>query len=202
MILTLFAQCFLAFFALVFFSVAIAWRTYATAKRTGVNAFTHYSRDGILRYLAWGFRVIPLLLLAIYIDYVVGLDRISSFARFPFFENPIAQVSGMLILSASLSTIIIAQAQMGEYWRIGFDKKSKTSLVDWGLFRFSRNPIFLAVRFSILGIFLIMPCGLSLFTLILGDLVMQLQVRMEEKYLVSAVGDEYVDYCQRVRRWV
>jgi protein-S-isoprenylcysteine O-methyltransferase Ste14 len=50
----------------------------------------------------------------------------------------------------------IAQYQMSNSWRIGIDEKNKTELVTKGIF-YSRNPIFLGMIISILGIFLILP---------------------------------------------
>lgn len=50
--------------------------------------------------------------------------------------------------------VLVAQAQMGNSWRIGVDPKL-TELVQRGLFRFSRNPIFLSLRITLLGLFLV-----------------------------------------------
>jgi protein-S-isoprenylcysteine O-methyltransferase Ste14 len=36
--------------------------------------------------------------------------------------------------------------QMGDSWRIGIDQEQKTSLVRHGVFKLSRNPIFLGTN--------------------------------------------------------
>jgi protein-S-isoprenylcysteine O-methyltransferase Ste14 len=39
-------------------------------------------------------------------------------------------------------------------------------------------------------------------TLVLGEALMQIQVRLEEEYLRRTHGEEYQKYCQRTRRWL
>jgi len=109
---------------------------------------------------------------------------------------------GLGLLLASLVWSFIAQAQMGNSWRIGIDAATKTQLVQHGVFRLSRNPIFLSMRVTLLGFFLILPNAVTFATLLLGDALMQIQVRLEEEYLRQTHGEEYQKYCQRTRRWL
>jgi protein-S-isoprenylcysteine O-methyltransferase Ste14 len=74
--------------------------------------------------------------------------------------------------------------------------------VQGGLFAISRNPIFLAMRVTLLGLFLVLPSAATLSLLVAGEILMQVQVRLEEKHLASLHGAEYAAYCQRVRRWL
>ena len=71
-----------------------------------------------------------------------------------------------------------------------------------GLFARSRNPIFLGMRVSLLGFFFLLPNAVTLLTLVLGEVLVQLQVRLEEDFLTKAQGDAYRAYCRRVRRWL
>ena len=77
-----------------------------------------------------------------------------------------------------------------------------TELVARGLFARSRNPIFLGMRVSLLGFFFLLPNAVTLLTLVLGEVLVQLQVRLEEDFLTKAQGDAYRAYCRRVRRWL
>jgi len=52
---------------------------------------------------------------------------------------------------------------MRQYWKIGIDEKNKTELITKGLFSISRNPIFLGMILSTVGIFLIIPSTLTFF---------------------------------------
>ena len=101
-----------------------------------------------------------------------------------------------------LAVIITAQTQMSSSWRIEIDRKNKAELITGGLFKYSRNPIFVAIRLSYFAMFLIIPCPFSLLTFLVGDLCFQIQVRKEEHYLHEAFGHDYLVYCSQVRRWV
>jgi protein-S-isoprenylcysteine O-methyltransferase Ste14 len=74
--------------------------------------------------------------------------------------------------------------------------------VQGGLFAISRNPIFLAMRVTLLGLFLVLPSAATLSLLVAGEILMQVQVRLEEEHLASLHGAEYAAYCHRVRRWL
>ncbi|MCB0370800.1 MAG: isoprenylcysteine carboxylmethyltransferase family protein, partial [Bdellovibrionales bacterium] len=71
-----------------------------------------------------------------------------------------------------------------------------------GLFGVSRNPIFLGVIISYIGTFLIIPNLLSFCIMVLTIVILQVQVRLEEEYLIKIHGDEYDEYKNKVRRWI
>ena len=78
-----------------------------------------------------------------------------------------------------------------------------TSLVTTGVYRYSRNPIYLGMFLALVGwaVVLADPVALALsaaFVLYMD----RLQIVPEERSLLTAVGDEYRDYADRVRRWV
>jgi protein-S-isoprenylcysteine O-methyltransferase Ste14 len=91
---------------------------------------------------------------------------------------------------------------MGESWRIGIDDAPKTRLVNTGVFGISRNPIFLGMIVTLFGLFLVMPNALTLLAVVLGVVVINIQVRLEEEFLKTTHGDEYARYIRRVRRWI
>jgi len=74
--------------------------------------------------------------------------------------------------------------------------------VTQGLFALSRNPIFLSLRITLLGLFFYSPNALTLALASVGEVLMQLQVRLEEQHLLGQHGEVYVTYCQKVRRWI
>ncbi len=109
---------------------------------------------------------------------------------------------GLVLLHGSLVLVLVAQAQMARSWRVGFDEKAKTELVTSGLFRYSRNPVFVGMLLTMLGLFLVLPSALTLLAAALTWVVLQIQVRMEEGYLTNAQGEAYLAYMKRVRRWL
>ncbi len=109
---------------------------------------------------------------------------------------------GFGLALVSFTWIIVAQNQMAASWRIGIDYNDKTTLMTNGLFQISRNPIFLGVIISYIGTFLIIPNVLSFTVMILTLVTLQIQVRLEEEYLLKIHGDSYVEYQKSVKRWI
>lgn len=124
------------------------------------------------------------------------------FVPIPWLNHPLMSMIGVGLLIVALGWVITAQAQMGDSWRIGVDTDHSTALVTGGLFRYSRNPIFFGMRIMLLGLVLVLPNAILLAITVLGDVLMQIQVRLEEEHLTQRHGLTYQKYCQRVRRWI
>ena len=119
-----------------------------------------------------------------------------------YLESENLQFAGLILLIISFLWTSVAQYQMSKSWRIGIDYSEKTKLVSHGLFKYSRNPIFLGVLISYLGTFLIIPNTLSFAILMVTYVSIQTQVRLEEEYLESVQGTDYLEYKMKVRRWI
>ncbi len=192
----------LLLYAALFYGVVFFWRSYQTWRRTGVNPY-RLRRQGGVRGLAG--RVYSLLSLASAL--VVGLyafaDSLYAYLPpIPWLAAPWISSLGLMLLFAALAWILTAQAQMGEAWRIGIDEDTPAGLVTRGVFRFSRNPIFLGTRLNLLGLFLALPNAVTLVIWLLGDVMLQVQVLLEEAHLQETYGEEYREYARRVRRWL
>lgn len=81
--------------------------------------------------------------------------------------------------------------------------KPTAKLVTDGPFRFSRNPLYVALTLMYAGIALMAN---SIWALLLLPLVILIMwwfvIRREEAYLARAFGEEYEHYKLRVRRWI
>jgi protein-S-isoprenylcysteine O-methyltransferase Ste14 len=119
-----------------------------------------------------------------------------------YLEKPILQIIGWGILSVALVWIAFAQHQMSNSWRIGIDENHKTRLVTEGVFSISRNPIFLGMISTLFGLFLVIPNALTFMILITGFIVVQIQVRLEEEFLLKTHGEDYKIYCSHTKRWI
>ena len=191
----------LAGYFILFLSIALLYRSYLVYKKTGINALTQQPEDRSLKTLAIVLKIHLLLITGLIIDYVFSFDFITA-NKFDWIPHEIAAGLGALLLFCCLAIIILAQNQMKSAWRIEIDTVNNAQLVTRGLFKFSRNPIFLALRLSYFAMFLIVPCPYSLIVFILGDLGFQLQVRKEEEYLLRMYNHDYRLYCAQVRRWL
>ena len=82
--------------------------------------------------------------------------------------------------------------------------ETSTSLVTSGIFKYTRNPMYLGLSSillascfyfsSLLGIIVYVPFFILYITVF--------QIIPEEEVMKSLFNDEYLDYCSNVRRWI
>lgn len=171
-------------------------------KRTGVNPLAERWEDDLRGYIARMLVVSEALVLLNVVLVAVGPPIYDHLVPIAALEHRVVQTLGGALLVVALAWVVTAQIQMGDSWRIGVDPEAKTELVTAGLFLRSRNPVFLGMRVSLLGIFLAAPNALALIAAVLGEVLIQVQVRIEEPYLDGVHGESYRDYRRRVRRWL
>jgi protein-S-isoprenylcysteine O-methyltransferase Ste14 len=76
-------------------------------------------------------------------------------------------------------------------------------LLTTGLYRYSRNPMYIGLTIAYVGGILLTNIAWCMFVLI-GVLIVfdRVIVPREERYLRAEFGDLYDQYCKRVRRWL
>ena len=119
-------------------------------------------------------------------------------------------LAGSSAIAVALATLGVALAFAGV---IAFRDKRTTvnplnpgscsSVVSGGVYRFSRNPMYLgfllalagwAVYLSNAGAILLLPAFVAYMT--------QYQIKPEERALLAKFGSEFAQYMSRVRRWL
>lgn len=192
----------LAYF-LVYFLLGFVWRAVVVYRRTGINPMVLPRTQDTYGYVGLSFKVVILVCGLLVFLMTLAPEAISAWlGNIEPLQRPAIQWVGWCLLCTALLWMLVAQAQMGASWRVGIDTAHQTELVSSGLFACSRNPIFLAVRISMLGLFLVAPNAVTLAILASGEVLVQVQVRLEEKHLSAMHGAAYEDYCARVRRWL
>jgi len=189
-------------YLLIYFAIAFGLPTYRVWKRTGVNPVTFGNSGNAHDYIGQLFKIVLLALVAVVVAHTFFTSSRPFLLPVTWLEISWVQSLGYALLVLSLIWIIIAQVQMGNSWRIGIDEEKQTDLVTAGLFKWSRNPIFLGMLATLLGIFLVMPNALTLLFAVLGYVLIQIQVRLEETFLESKQGAKYNEYRAKVRRWL
>jgi protein-S-isoprenylcysteine O-methyltransferase Ste14 len=197
-----FIQVFLPVYLLIYFATAFFWRFYRIWKDTGQNPYVLGPSDSAHDYVGRLFRVTTLALIGVAGFYTFWPSGYRYLTPISWLEHPALVVSGAFLLIVSLIWILVAQAQMGKAWRIGIDPGQTSTLVKTGIFRVSRNPIFLGMCLTLLGLFLMIPNAVTLAALVLGNGLIQIQVRLEEEFLAKTYGAAYESYRRQVRRWI
>lgn len=80
---------------------------------------------------------------------------------------------------------------------------SASALVDGGVFRYTRNPMYLGLATALAGIaFALGNWSAFLFVLLFVLYIQLFQIYPEERAMLELFGDEYSNYCAKVRRWL
>lgn len=193
---------FLAVYFIAFFGLAVIWRNYVVSKKTGANAFKLNKKTGVEAITGLYFKYLPLVSILVFVLYALFPTFYQSIGPVVLLSHKPFQLLGMGIMAFALAWIVIAQSQMGASWRIGIDHDHTTEFVKEGLFRYSRNPIFVGIILLSFGFFLVLPNPLTLVILMLDIALIQIQVAVEEQFLAQAHGEAYTEYCEQVRRWI
>lgn len=188
---------FVAYFLLTF--VVRSWLVW---RRTGINPLVLPRRDDAYGYVGRAFKVVIALVACVVGMHAFAPQWLHTLGPITALQMQAVGCAGWALLGLTLIWMLVAQAQMGNAWRVGIDEKNPTTLVCTGLFAVSRNPVFLAMRVNLLGLFLVLPNAATASLLLVGEVLMQVQVRLEEAHLLALHGRAYQDYCARVRRWV
>lgn len=166
-------------------------------RKRGINAFVFGVSDKS------DFFLMPVVALFFYtvLSCALGLPFPAAL-KAPFFESGVAGWLGMTLCGASLVWFAVTLKAFGDSFRIGIDEATPDKLVTDGVFAVSRNPIYLAFISFIMGMFLVYPNITVSLVLVVFVTVIHRQVLREEKFLRVHYGEEYEEYCHRVRRYL
>ena len=109
----------------------------------------------------------------------------------------------MALVVLGILTLIFSYGAMARARTTINPRRPTARIVTNGIYRISRNPIYLGWFVFLLGRGL---ASLSLFQMSMAPLMIGLLhwavVLREEEYLENTFGDEYMRYKQSVRRWL
>jgi protein-S-isoprenylcysteine O-methyltransferase Ste14 len=112
-------------------------------------------------------------------------------------------VGGGILIAAGL---LFGMSAMGMFRKAGTDVKpwkTTTAIVATGVYRFTRNPMYLGMAMLYIGLGLALSSLGAFLLLPILILIIRTQViAREERYLEGKFGDNYRDYKARVRRWL
>ncbi|MCC2615510.1 isoprenylcysteine carboxylmethyltransferase family protein [Aestuariibacter halophilus] len=116
--------------------------------------------------------------------------------------TPPVIISGLLLLTLGFAVAASLHWRYGHAWRSGIDPSGPDKLEVNGLYRFSRNPMFIGVGIAQFGFFLALPSLFSMLCLVVGWIALARQVSAEEEHLHRRFPTLYPLYKDRVRRWL
>ena len=136
---------------------------------------------------------------------VFGLAIYFSKPLFPDFSNVILNVLSLLLIIVGPLTLISAarsfKAQETTINPIKIDKA--TSLVVSGVFKYSRNPMYLGLLMIVISTSIFYLNIFSITTPMLFYFwINRFQIKREEIFLKEKFGKEYLSYKNKTRRWI
>ena len=121
----------------------------------------------------------------------------------PVAPEPYSRWVGMALCIAGAALILWGIAAMRQAKTNIYPALPATSLVMTGPFRFTRNPLYVALAILFVGLAFEVNMAWGFAVLVPLLLVMHYGVILrEERYLESKFGDAYRQYCSRVRRYL
>lgn len=109
-----------------------------------------------------------------------------------------AAVAGAVIGGLGFASFIRAKTTVNP-----MKPDSSSSLVVSGIYRFTRNPMYLGFLLGLLGWAIFLANALAFFLLPAFIVYMnRFQIEPEEKALARLFGEQFVAYRSRVRRWL
>ncbi len=115
----------------------------------------------------------------------------------------IARGAGGLLLLGGFALGLAALRSLAAGGSSPIPHRPTKALVVGGIYRFTRNPIYLSMAFMVAGVALLARSGWHLVMLALLVVVLDFtQIRREERYLEEKFGAEFREYRRRVGRWL
>lgn len=197
-----FLRIFLPAYFIVYFGIAFVAKSIIVGRRIGKNPLVLPKDDTAYGLIGFYFKL-TMIFMFIYVLLFAFLPELyDKFLPIQQLDNLTIKYVGLGLLAFALIWTIIAQGHMKNSWRIGIDTEMKTELITTGLFQFSRNPIFFGMIVSLAGLFLTTPNAMTGLFLILGYVLIQIQIRLEEEFLINQHGQKYSAYKEKVRRLI
>jgi protein-S-isoprenylcysteine O-methyltransferase Ste14 len=140
-----------------------------------------------------------------FVTFFFGLCIYFSQEYFPEFNLEFLTMLSYILYFAGLIILILA---------VGLFKKQNTtvnpikienasSLVTSGIFKYSRNPMYLGMVMILLGLALMFNViGGILFTLLFAIYITKYQIRPEEEVMERLFGEDFLKYKNSARMWL
>ena len=120
-----------------------------------------------------------------------------------FVHGPFRWIIGSLLVLAGLALNIVGFVTQRRAGTDPIPFHPTTRIVSHGIYRFSRNPMYVGFSLWTLGIAFLVNSAWMLLAVPIGLILTdRLVIAREERYLERKFGEEYRSYKQTVRRWI
>lgn len=150
----------------------------------------------INKHIFFGSKYAVIIIWAGMVLEILNINIPGSFAG-----TPVTKIIGMTLWVAGFLFLFTGKFSLGKSFRIGVANE-KTDFIAGGIYRISRNPMYLGLYLTFLGC---MVYSLNIIYIVISLLVIAVHHMItlaEEKELTAIYGDPYCFYCKQVRRYL
>ena len=119
------------------------------------------------------------------------------------FTSLAGQLAGSAILLVGLAMLVVAGGLFKQADTDLIPFRDVRALVTTGVYRFTRNPMYLGMALVLLGCAVVVGAATALVVPVVFVLIIQYRfILPEEQMLLELFPEDFPVYCQRVRRWI
>lgn len=197
-----FLRYFLPVYFLLYFFVLVVLKAMVVGKQIGKSPIVLTTDDSAFGLIGFYVKFAMLALVVYVIMFSVFPQWYRHFKPIMVLEHQRLKIAALVLSLASLVWMVVSQNHMRQSWRLGVDLQNKTELISDGVYKISRNPIYVGMLISIAALFIITTNMVTLLISALTIVLVQIQVRLGEEYLTKMHGQEFLNSKQKVRRWL
>jgi protein-S-isoprenylcysteine O-methyltransferase Ste14 len=113
--------------------------------------------------------------------------------------NVFLNILGMIFLLGSISIIFFGQKHLGAYWHPGIAIRMRQAIVDKGIYKKIRHPIYTGSFLGAIGISLLTQNIIIIILNLCFIIALYTRTIREENLLSEEFGGKYFDYKKRTR---
>jgi protein-S-isoprenylcysteine O-methyltransferase Ste14 len=147
-------------------------------------------------------RIPPLALVAAFAVAILLASVYVPLLRIPIPAHKVVAIA-LVFVGLAVAAVGVLQFRQARTTVNPMSPQKASAVVSSGLYRLSRNPMYLGMALCLLGV-AAWSSALSGYVLVLGFCwyLTRFQIIPEEKALLAVFGSEFTQYMTKVRRWV
>jgi protein-S-isoprenylcysteine O-methyltransferase Ste14 len=185
---------------LILVAMVFVWRPWLQRRRHGTWGIVVFKGNTAQNARDVMLVVLPLLLIGQAVVAAWWPEKLALAEADLRTSSSLRPVLGAVLLFGGLLLQAVSMLDLGASWRIGIEERARPGLVTGGLYRYTRNPIFLALITALVGYTLLLPTLMSALILVGAVFAIRQQIGEEESYLLRTYGEDYRAYARRVGR--
>ena len=181
---------------IVFYIVYVAWLLGEFLGASLLPRLLYGARGGQKRDRGSFYINIVMIVFAIFVDFVLSGRGISILPEYFYYLGIALMIIGLVLRQWAI-------AVLGRFFTLTVRVQSDHAVVDQGPYRLIRHPSYTGLILTGIGVALALRTGPGLvITFLVFTTVLGYRIRVEERALISGLGDRYLSYMKRTKRLI